>query len=113
MTQYDTTKEVTLKGTVEEVQEMDCPECPRGTKGTHITLKTSDQNFDVHLGPTGYLTDQKFTVAKKDQLEVTGSKVKQGDAEVILAREVKKGDKTIALRNAQGVPAWSRGMQRR
>ena len=104
MMRYDPSTEVTLTGTVEEVKEMDCPECPRGTKGTHITLRTSDQSLDVHLGPTSYLADQKFTVAKNDQVEVTGSKVKQGDAEVILAREVKRGDQAITLRDAQGVP---------
>ena len=111
--QYETSKEVRLKGKVVGIQETDCPECPRGTKGTHITLKTSDQSFDVRLGPTSYLADQTFTVAKNDQVEVTGSKVKQGHAEVILAREVKKGDKTIKLRDSQGAPAWARGMQRR
>jgi hypothetical protein len=113
MMRYDPATEVILTGTVEEAKEMDCSECPRGTKGTHITLKTSNQSYDVHLGPTSYLADQKFSVAKNDQLEVTGSKVKQGDAEVILARQVKKGDQTITLRDAQGIPAWSRGMQRR
>jgi hypothetical protein len=113
MMRYDPATEVTLKGTVEEVREMDCPECPRGTKGTHITLKTGDRSYDVHLGPTSYLADQKFTVAKNDPVAVTGSKIKQGDAEVVLAREATKGDQTITLRDAQGVPAWSRGMQRR
>jgi hypothetical protein len=113
MMRYDPATEVTVTGTVEEVKEMDCAECPRGTKGTHITLKINDQSYDVHLGPTSYLADQKFTVAKGNQVEVTGSKVKQGDDEVILARQVKKGDQTIALRDAQGIPAWSRGMQRR
>jgi hypothetical protein len=113
MMRYDPATEVTLKGTVEEVKEMDCAECPRGTKGTHITLRTGDQSYDVHLGPTSYLADQKFAVAKNDQVEVTGSKVKQGDVEVILARQVKNGDQAIKLRDAQGIPVWSRGMQRR
>jgi hypothetical protein len=113
MMRYDPATEVTVTGTVEEVKELDCAECPRGTQGTHITLQTSDQSLDVHLGPTSYLADQEFTVGKNDRIEVTGSKIKEEDAEVILARQVKKGDQTVTLRDAQGVPAWSRGMQRR
>jgi hypothetical protein len=55
------------------------------------------------------LEKEKFTFAKGDQIEVTGSKVKIGAVDALLAREVKKGDKTLTLRNAQGVSAWSRG----
>ena len=41
-----------------------------------------------------------------DKIEVTGSKVKQGDADLILAREVVKGDDTLTLRFKDGKPAW-------
>ena len=76
-------------------------------------MKTSDQSYDVHLGPTSYLADQKFALAKNDEVEVVGSKIKQGDSEVVLARELKKGDKTLALSDKQGIPRWSMGPGRR
>ncbi|OFW12903.1 MAG: hypothetical protein A3H27_07800 [Acidobacteria bacterium RIFCSPLOWO2_02_FULL_59_13] len=113
MMRYDTATEVTLKGTIDEVNEVDCPECLRGTKGVHITLKSGDQKYEVHLGPTSFLADQKFTVAENDEIEVVGSKIKLGDSEVVLGREVKKGDATLVLRDKQGIPRWSMGPGRR
>jgi hypothetical protein len=38
--------------------------------------------------------------------------VKIEGADALIAREVKKGGKTLTLRDAQGVPAWSGGRRR-
>jgi hypothetical protein len=103
-------KEATYKGTVEEVTQHARVGMPR--TGTHLSLKSDDQILDVHLGPTDFVAAQQMTFAKGDQIEVTGSKVKFGDGEAIIAREVKKGDKTLTLRDARGVPKWSRGRWR-
>jgi hypothetical protein len=105
--QYDPKTEVTVNGTVEEVKEY--PSRSGWRTGQHVTLKTDTGSLDVHLGPTDYWKKNGFELAKGDSIEVTGSKIKVDDAEVVLAREVKKGEKTVTLRNAQGVPAWSRG----
>jgi hypothetical protein len=53
-----------------------------------------------------------MTFAKGDNIEVTGAKVKYEGADAVLAREVKKGDKTLTLRNAAGIPQWSQGRGR-
>ncbi len=105
--QYDPKTEVTVKGTVEQVKEY--PSRSGWRTGQHVTLKTDNGNVDVHLGPTDYWKKNGFELAKGDSIEVTGSRSKVDDAEVILAREVKKGEKAVTLRDAQGVPAWSRG----
>jgi hypothetical protein len=105
---YNPATETTVKGTVEEVKQIQGG--PRsGQGGTHLILKTDKETLEVHLGPTTFLEKQKFTFAKGDQIEVIGSRVKINGADALLAREVKKGDKTLTLRNAQGVPAWSGG----
>jgi DNA/RNA endonuclease YhcR with UshA esterase domain len=109
MPKYDPATEMTIKGTVEEVKEQSCPMCGRNQTGTHLIVKSDAGTFDAHLGPTSFLEKNKFTFAKGDQVEIIGSKVKMGGADALLAREVKKGDKTLTLRNAQGVPAWSGG----
>jgi hypothetical protein len=75
-------------------------------------IKAAQGSLEVHLGPTSYLEKQQFAFAKGDQIEVIGSKVKIESADVVIAREVKKGGKTLTLRNAQGVPAWSKGGRR-
>jgi len=63
----------------------------------------------VHLGPTGFLAKSGFTLAKGDHIEVLGSRVKVGATDALLAREVLKDGKTLVLRDANGIPKWSRG----
>jgi hypothetical protein len=55
---------------------------------------------------------QKYAFAQGDRVEVTGSKVKFQDSEVILARAFKKNGETWTLRDAQGIPRWSRAKRR-
>ena len=106
MPKYNHSTEVTLKGTVEKVSEQTGP---KGWSGTHLALKTGTETLDVHLGPSAFLTEKKFEIASGDQVEVIGSKIKYEGTDALLAREIKKGDKNLTLRNAQGIPQWSAG----
>ena len=106
---YDPSTEITLKGTIEEVKQVSRS---GAWTGTHLTLKADQGTFDVHVGPTTYLAKNQMTFAKGDNIEVTGAKVKYAGADSVLAREVRKGDKTLTLRNAAGIPQWSRGRGR-
>jgi hypothetical protein len=108
-TNYDPATEITIKGTVEEVKEQTCPTCGWSQKGTHLSVKSDNGIFDVRLGPTQFLANHNFSFAKGDQIEIIGSKVKIEGADAVIAREVKKGGKSLTLRNPQGIPAWSRG----
>ncbi|MBZ5667562.1 MAG: hypothetical protein LAO30_23565 [Acidobacteriia bacterium] len=103
---YDPKTETKVSGTVEDVQQYS-----RGgwRTGTHLTLKTDSETLDVHVGPSQYVSSKQFSFAKGDQIEVLGAKVKIGDADVLIAREITKAGKTLTLRNAQGIPLWSRG----
>jgi hypothetical protein len=105
--QYNPATETTVTGTVEEVKKIPGPS--GGPGGTHLMIKTAQGSLEVHLGPTSYLEGQQFAFAKGDQIEVIGSRVKIESADVVIAREVKKGGKSLTLRDAQGVPAWSKG----
>lgn len=102
---YDVKTETTVSGLVQEVREVAGP--GRNT-GVHIILKTDGGALEVHVGPGWYLRQQKYELTKGDQIEVTGSKVKLQDIDVLLAREIKKGGNTWTLRDAQGIPLWSR-----
>jgi hypothetical protein len=46
------------------------------------------------------------TFAKGDRVQVTGSKVKFQSADIILAREVRRDQDMIYLRDSQGKPFW-------
>ena len=83
----------------------------KGWMGTHLTLKIENGFLDVILGPSSYITEKNFTFVKGDQIEVTGSKVTRNGQQELIARSVKKGNKTLTLRNDQGIPLWSRNRQ--
>lgn len=99
---YNTATETTVTGTVQAVQQHPGQ---RGGMGIHLLLKTKDSTLDVHVGPSWYLDKQGVTFAEGDAVEVTGSLLKTNDG--ILAKEIKKGDKTVSLRNATGRPLWA------
>jgi hypothetical protein len=102
---YNPATEVRVKGTVQKV-----PQVGRygGGPSTFIILKTEKENLEVHLGPTAFVTLSGFTFASRDHIEVIGSRVKFGDADVLLAREVQKEGQTLVLRDANGIPKWRR-----
>ena len=120
MPKYDTATVVTVKGTIEEVQQTMMPSGQKGGMtqsgqmgmhhmGLHLVLKTDKESLTVLVGPAQFVKDKDFTFTKGDEIEVTGSKVKYNNADAIIAREIKKGDKTLTLRNDQGIPEWSKG----
>ena len=101
---YDLTTEAKMKGTV---QELKLPEKGSEKDGARLTLKTSDATINVYLCPKSFLDDMGSTLAKGDEVNLTGSKVKQDGADLILAREVVKGTDTLVLRDDKGKPVWN------
>jgi hypothetical protein len=106
---YDPNTETTVKGTVEKVEQI---AGRRGWPGTHVTLRTEDRTYDVHVGPSDYISKNGFAFATGDQIEVSGSKANIGGADTIISREIKKNGKVLILRDSQGIPMWSGGRRR-
>ena len=101
---YDLQSETRMKGAVEEVQ---LPPKGSAKQVAHLLLKTATETEDVYLCPQSFLDDMGVSFTKGDEIALTGSKVKQGDTDLILAREVVKGTDTLVLRDAKGNPVWS------
>ena len=72
-----------------------------------MLVKTGTDTVDVYLCPKFFLDDMGVSFSKGDEIALTGSKVKQGEADLILAREVVKGNDTLVLRDGKGNPVWS------
>jgi hypothetical protein len=102
---YNTATEVTFSGTVDEVLHMPAP--GKGPGGLHLIVRSEAAAHDVHLGPMAYITSKHFEFAKGDAITVTGSQVSMGGKDVIIARDIKKGDQVLTLRDANGFPLWS------
>ena len=100
---YDVTTETKIKGTVEQLKF----DPPTGGKPlAYLVLKSGQDKVDIFLCPKSFLDEMGVVFKPSDELQVIGSKVKQGSADLILAREVITGGDTVTLRFADGKPAW-------
>lgn len=75
--------------------------------GVHLRLKTATETIDVHLGPGWYIEHQDTKIARKDEIKVKGSRVTFEGEPAVIAAEVRKGNETLVLRDANGVPMWA------
>lgn len=102
---YDVTKEVTVKGAVEEVVDHNCP--VSGGMGAHFMLKMADGSIiEVHLAPTKFVKSYELVFAKGDQVEVVGSKVNFEGKDTILAKQITRGQDSFVFRDDKGKPVW-------
>jgi hypothetical protein len=101
---YDLHTEAKMKGTVEDVK---LP--PKGSEkvAVHLLVKTATDTIDVYLCPKSFLDDMGVSFTKGEEISLTGSKVKEGETDLVLAREVVKGTDTLVLRDDKGKPVWS------
>ena len=100
---YDFQNETRIKGTV---QELKLPSKGAERDAAHLMVKSGDSVYDVYLCPASFLNDMGITFGKGDEVSLTGSKVKQNDLDLILAREVAHGTDTLVLRDDKGKPVW-------
>ena len=101
---YDVSTEAKFKGTIEDLK---LP--PKGSEKqiAYVTIKTDTDTFEIYLCPKSFIDDMGVSFAKGDEIAFTGSKVKAGDADMVLAREVIKGTDTLVLRDNKGNPVWN------
>jgi hypothetical protein len=72
-----------MKGTVEEVK---LPSKGSEKEIAHLLVKNATETVDVYLCLKSFLDDMGVSFAKGDEVALTGSRVKQGEADLILAR---------------------------
>ena len=101
--EYDPAAEMTTKGSVADIHES---KAATDHPGLHLMLKTEAETLEVHLCPVQFLNELEFSIEKGDALTVTGSRPK--GSEFLVAREVRKGQVSLILRDAKGVPIWKR-----
>jgi hypothetical protein len=100
---YDPGTEGKFKGVVQELKFVP----PTGGKPVaYLVMKSGADTVEVFLCPKKFLDDMGIDFKANDEIEVTGSKIKQDGADLTLAREVIKGGDTVTLRFKDGKPAW-------
>jgi DNA/RNA endonuclease YhcR with UshA esterase domain len=100
---YDLQAETKIKGDVEEVKLF-----ALGTRKDFVELvvKSGDAKVEVYVCPKPFQDEMAITLSKGDAITITGAKAKHEEADVILAREVVRGQDTFMLRDNKGNPIW-------
>jgi DNA/RNA endonuclease YhcR with UshA esterase domain len=102
---YDRSAEAVFKGTVEDVQDRQCP--VTGGLGTHLTLRQPDGSvMEVHLALSRFVRQYELVFQKGDVVEITGVKVKFEGADTIFARKIKRRADEFLFRDTDGKPLW-------
>ena len=105
---YDPDREYTVQGTVVETRTHTST---AGYEDLHVMLDTGHGVFEVHLAPVAFLTLREVLPAKGDLIRVTGSKVTWQGADVLVAREITRDGRTVAVRSTTGTPLWSKRLR--
>lgn len=100
---YDLHAEMKTKGVIDEVNLLSV-----GSRKdfTELVIKNNDEKIHIYVCPKPFEEEMGISFSKGDQIAVTGSKVKREAADVILARELVKGEDTLLFRDAKGTPVW-------
>lgn len=101
---YDAAREVTIRGTVDDVKESLLASWR--TAAQRIVVATADGPVTVELAPSSFLKARDFACARGERVELVGSRVVDGGGTVILARELRKNGAVLLLRDEAGRPAW-------
>ncbi|MCA9772433.1 MAG: hypothetical protein KC466_08490 [Myxococcales bacterium] len=102
---YDPAKVETVRGEVEEVFRF----TPwRGmSTGVRLDLRGEKGRLSVHLGPSWFVEHQNTPIMPGDRIEVVGARTIFDGKPTLIAREIRKGDRVLTLRDEEGRPLWS------
>lgn len=101
---YDPATEAKFNGTIAELK---IPDKGAEKEIAHLTVKNGTDTWDLYLCPKYFIDDMGMNFAKGDEISFTGSKIKQGDTDMILTRELIRGTDTLVLRDEKGKPVWT------
>ena len=104
-TMWDAGSVTTVSGEVTAVEKY-TPGRGGSSYGLRLTIKTAKETLPIILGPAGYVEQQHFALAPKDQVEIKGSRLSIEGQPTVIAAEVKKGDQILKLRDDKGIPLW-------
>ncbi len=103
---YNLSSVETIHGTVKSVGTYRI----EGTSmpGVRLNVRTDEgRMLKVQVGPRSFLDGQKIGFRAGDPVTITGSVVKTGRREAVLASQIKTPNRTLELRAPDGKPLWN------
>ena len=101
---YDLKAETKINGAVEETKLF---EFATRKDFVELVIKSNEGKVVVYVCPKPFQDELGISFSKGEAITITGAKVKQEESDVILARELVKGQDTIMLRDDKGNPVWN------
>ena len=101
---YNTETVETIEGEVVEITYNPSKKTD-ATMGVHMAVKTDTSTIAVHLGPIWYMVEQE-PIKKGEVVIVMGSRITYNGAPALIAATVKRNERTLQLRDANGYPVW-------
>jgi sporulation protein YlmC with PRC-barrel domain len=102
---YNPSAVQTIHGTIDSLGTYPLP--GTSVEGLLLNIKADDGRIvAVQAGPRPYAEKQNFTFRKGDEVTIIGSPTMVAGQNVILASQVKMGDKTLNLLTKEGKPLW-------
>ncbi len=95
----------TVEGRIEDVNIHEM--CFGEANGLHLKLKSGDETFFVHVGPTSYINSKSFPFAIGDDVSVEGAVSEVSGVKSIFAYSIQGGGKKLILRDVDGRPKWA------
>jgi hypothetical protein len=96
---YDSAHEIMVQGNIESVvTRMSWG----GPLGTHLVVTTSNGSVDAHLGPFATTGPNALNFHQGDAVQIVGVMASIESKQVLLARTLTIGGRTLVLRNLHG-----------
>jgi DNA/RNA endonuclease YhcR with UshA esterase domain len=103
---YELKSEVTFEGIVQQVAQATGKQA---LMGIHLMVDSGGTITDVYIGPQSLLASSGITFAPGDPVKVTGAMAAFKDSSLLLARTITRGNQTLVVRDAHGLPLQSPG----
>jgi hypothetical protein len=71
-----------------------------------VRLQSAGQSQLIRLAPVGFLKQSGLLLREGDTVIVKGFRVAGMEGDLLIATELRKGEKTLSLRDPRGRPAW-------
>jgi hypothetical protein len=71
-----------------------------------VRLQSAGQSQLIRLAPVGFLKRGGLLLREGDTLNITGFTVAGMEGDILVATELRQGNKTLSLRDTRGRPAW-------
>ena len=94
----------TLEGKIAEVVYL--PGATPDSGMVEIRVLSAGRTTLIRLAPTGFLKKGGLSLVEGDVVTTTGFAVSSMEGDLLVATEVRKGERSLALRDARGRPIW-------